>query len=249
MNKCKICGKPTKIISKQKGYRPFCSPQCSNSDPDKKLKAKQTCNIKYGGNSSACSPEITAKRKQTNILKYGVSDINILKTTKIKKAQTCMKLYGVPCPMQNESVKHKYKINFFQKYGVENPLQVSDMYYKNIISSFKSKKYILPSGRIIHKQGYEPQFLDYVFNNKILDENDIVYYPISISYINIYNLKSRYYPDFYIPKYNLIIEIKSKYTVEKDKNMFLKEIAALNAGFKYIRIVDNNFSGLLNIVH
>ena len=89
--------------------------------------------------------------------------------------------------------------------------------------------------------GYEPQFLNFIFESKLLDERDIDYKPKPIKYINIDNREAYYYPDFYIPKYNLIVEIKSKYTLSRDKNIECKRIACIDSGYKYIRIVDNNF--------
>ena len=46
--------------------------------------------------------------------------------------------------------------------------------------------------------------------------------------------KHRYFPDFYIPKDNLIIEVKSTFTYNKEleKNL-LKEQCVKDAGFKY----------------
>ena len=48
----------------------------------------------------------------------------------------------------------------------------------------------------------------------------------------------RYYPDFYIPKENLLVEVKSTYTylADLDKNI-LKEQCALKSGFNYKLIV------------
>lgn len=43
-----------------------------------------------------------------------------------------------------------------------------------------------------------------------------------------------YFPDIFIPKDNLIIEVKSIWTFNQDnKTVLLKEKACLNAGFNY----------------
>jgi len=60
------------------------------------------------------------------------------------------------------------------------------------------------------------------------------------------NKSHLYYPDFYIPKYNLIIEIKSSWTIITDKNMILKEYATIQNGFRYLRIIDNDFEVFKN---
>lgn len=106
------------------------------------------------------------------------------------------------------------------------------------------KTYKLPSGRQIKLQGYETNFLDYIFNNKILEEAEIVSKPRRIPYIE--NNKPRwYYPDFYIPKFNLIVETKSSYVLESiqtPENALLKKIATIKSGYNYIMIINNNFN-------
>jgi len=110
-------------------------------------------------------------------------------------------------------------------------------------SCFKYKQYTLPSGRTIKLRGYEPQFLDHVFTNNLLKEEDFDFNTIQIKYTHDYE-SHRYYPDFYIPKLNLIVEIKSKYILEKqgvdcNKN---KKLAVLDGGYNYILILDNEYT-------
>jgi len=46
--------------------------------------------------------------------------------------------------------------------------------------------------------------------------------------------KHRYYPDFYIPSKNLIVEVKSKFTYEGNiQTNLLKMKACLDSGFDY----------------
>lgn len=53
----------------------------------------------------------------------------------------------------------------------------------------------------------------------------------------------------FIPKLNLIVEIKSWYTEKMDKNVEQKKGACVQQGFKYIRIVDNNFSEFISFMN
>jgi DNA invertase Pin-like site-specific DNA recombinase len=113
---------------------------------------------------------------------------------------------------------------------------------KSIDSYYRRSPYTLPSSTIVHLQGYEPKFLDHVFKNNLLKEDDIVYKVSKIRYYD--NTKPRwYFPDFYIPKLNLIIEIKSGWVLQKQTayNAILKEQATHKAGFNYLLILDNNF--------
>ena len=56
----------------------------------------------------------------------------------------------------------------------------------------------------------------------------------AIWYVGEDGKKHRYYPDFYIPKENLIIEVKSSYTMLYDfyKNN-LKAVATKELGYNY----------------
>ena len=73
-----------------------------------------------------------------------------------------------------------------------------------------------------------------------IDENDLVCYPFKISYTD--QNKKRYYTlDFLFRKLNLVIEIKSCYTLKLDTTIELKKKAILEKGYKYLLIVDNQF--------
>ncbi len=120
---------------------------------------------------------------------------------------------------------------------------------KRLKNLHKIKNYTLPSGEVIKLKGYEPQFLDFAFNNKLLSEKDINYSPKRIKYLQDNKLR-HYYPDFYIPKYNLIIEIKSKYIakLQTENNLNNKKQGVLDAGYNYCLIVDNNFSDFIKLI-
>jgi hypothetical protein len=52
-----------------------------------------------------------------------------------------------------------------------------------------------------------------------------------------------YYPDFYIPSKNLIIEIKNSYLAKKDKKKLeSKKQSVKKLGYNYIMIIDKNYS-------
>lgn len=115
---------------------------------------------------------------------------------------------------------------------------------KCMSGSFSYKKHKLPSGKIIQLQGYEPQFLDYVFDNGVLLESDFQFNKrprIKLSDSNMVKAK-HYYPDFYIPKYNLIVEIKSTYTLQRDlATTMLKENKTREVGYNFIMVMDKKY--------
>lgn len=120
---------------------------------------------------------------------------------------------------------------------------------KRLKNLHKIKNYILPSGEIVKLKGYEPQFLDFVFKSNLLNEKDINYSPKRIKYLQDNKIRY-YYPDFYVPKYNLVVEIKSKYIakLQTEKNLNNKKQGVIEAGHNYCLIVDNDFSNFVNLI-
>jgi hypothetical protein len=109
--------------------------------------------------------------------------------------------------------------------------------------SFKRKNYILPSGKIIKVQGYEDDFLNYIFKNNKLQEQDFNFNDRIRIELSKNNVKHKhYYPDFYIPKYNLIIEIKSNYIYNLQRKLNeKKKKETIKAGYYYIILKEKNY--------
>ncbi len=109
--------------------------------------------------------------------------------------------------------------------------------------SLKRKTYILPSGENLKVQGYEDDFLNYVFNKTKIEENEFNFkkrLKIELSENDVKN--KNYYPDFYLKKYNLVIEIKSEYIYKLQKDLNLKkETKTKEKGYLYLIIKDKNY--------
>ena len=181
------------------------------------------------------------KRQETNFKTYGTKHPSQLDSVKQKMYDTNQLKYGCDLPTQNPDILAKINNTNLKNHGVKWNMQRPDVIKKMMKAqenvTYCHKKYVLPSGKIINLQGYEPQFLDYIFKNNILKEDEIIPHPNSIMYYKNHK-KHFYYPDFYIPKWNLIIEIKSTWTLKLDKNLKLKEKATIKNGFKYCRIIN-----------
>jgi len=74
-----------------------------------------------------------------------------------------------------------------------------------------------------------------------LREDEIVYKCTPIKYKDELGISHLYYPDFFIPKAKLVVEIKSKWTLKNDKHFSSKESAVKQSGFNFIVSIDNNF--------
>jgi Mor family transcriptional regulator len=117
-----------------------------------------------------------------------------------------------------------------------------DFQRKVLNSHYRSRPFILPSGRTLKLMGYEDDFLQHVFSNQLLAEQDFEFEnKIYIKYTDTKRNHRKYFPDFYIPKLNLIIEIKSTYTLEKQKELNIKKFEAAKKNYNFICIVDKNY--------
>jgi hypothetical protein len=240
-------------------YKKACSRSCAGklSYINGKEQREKTCLKKYGSISPLGNKGVQNKIKDTNLQKYGVEypqQSDEIKEATIasnlekygykhtgqvpelnaKRKETWKTKYGVDNPNISEKIKEKKKKTCLKKYGVENHMQNKELYEKIKHKMYKFKEYILPSGNKIDVQGYECQALDILLEK--FSEKDIVYKDNETPDIwyEINGQTKRYYPDFYIPKENLIIEVKSKYTFQADleKNL-AKEKACKKAGFNF----------------
>lgn len=239
-----------------------------------KNKIKQKCLQKYGVEFNWQSEHVKNKIKETNLIKLGVEYPSQSKEVNNKKIKTSFKNWGVKhpsqnqiiktntketnlikynCeyPLQNEDIKNKLVATNLIKYGVKYPLQNSLIMEKQIKSSYSKKEYVFPSGKVETIQGYENYALDELIINEKIDETDIIIGVKNVPeiwYIDDKNIKHRYYVDIYIPSQNKCIEVKSKYTYNKNKQInILKYEAAKNLGYNFEFWIYNNKGNKIKI--
>jgi hypothetical protein len=160
---------------------------------------------------------------------------------KIQSKLTCLDKYGVENASQTEEFQRKKIETCIKKYGVKHHFQNIDIFHKLLISSCKMKKY--KETDLYYQGTYEEDFLILCEKLNILK---LVERGCSIKYImNDKNLI--YFPDFFIKKWNMLIEIKSSYwyNEHKDKNL-IKENTCKQLGFDYFLILDKNYDDFLS---
>jgi len=211
-SKCKICNNETNFTRKLFG--------------------------KYSGYEMCCSKECREKyrlkkRTQTNLKKYGVKNPFESEIVKEKIKQTFIKHYGVDNNMKSIKGRKAYKKSMKRKYGVEWPLQNKSILEKNQKSAKTLKQY--KDTTLWYQGTYEKEFLDlYLEKYPDIERGPSIKYK--------FNGKNKiYHPDFYIPSKNLIIEIKSSWTLNIDLEIKEKKKATIANGFKYIMILDKNY--------
>lgn len=160
------------------------------------------------------------------------------------------KKYHILC--DSPECKKKYRENFQRnmkkKFGTDNLLNDPERQVIMLENRKISKIYKFKDGTEIHCVGnYEYDFLNYCENNLGFTPEDIESAPSS-TYLKYYNPQDKknhiYIPDFYMPKYNLVIEIKdgSKYPIDSKYKAMLKCKAVVkNNKYNYIKIVDENY--------
>jgi hypothetical protein len=218
-----------------------------------KEKNRATCMQNYGVYHPSQSEKIKDKKKNTCMQNYGVEYPSQSEKMRQKSKDTCMQNYGVEYPIQNaeiqqkcigtwiqnygvenpsqsEQVKDKKKYTCMQNYGVEYPMQNAEIAEKTMLSGFKYKNYILPSGKIIHYQGYENFAIEHFIKSGVSEEN-ILNDRISVPEVwyEYEGKMRRYYVDIFIPNQNLCVEVKSTYTLGAKKDQVLIKHEAVKA--------------------
>lgn len=208
----------------------------------------------YGVEYSAQREDVKSKIKNTNLKNYGVECSFQSEVVKEKIRQRNLEKYGVPYYTQTQEQLDKRKITKKRRYGNENynnreqsedtclrrynvrHISQSPLFYSRMHGGYQWHKYTLPSGEVIEIQGYEPKAFDVLLTK--YDESEILFKRTMVP--NIWYKWSytgkihKYYPDFYIPKDNLIVEVKSAWTYEKEilKNLD-KQARVLELGYNY----------------
>jgi hypothetical protein len=199
-----------------------------------KDKIKETNNLKYIEKNKKLPPSLIDK-KQELFEKYGTANYRSSDYIKNKIKQTVIERYGVDHVSKSKEIQSTKRKNCMNKYGVEFSIQHPEFAEKACTNGFLIKEYILPSGKIIKVQGYEPFALRDIINIEKINEDDIITgcknVP-TIWYNDLEGNKHRHFVDIFIPSQNRCIEIKSSWTVKKE-NVLLKQKTGKELGYNY----------------
>ncbi len=206
--------------------------------PDYLAKYTKTCREKYGVDHPMKLPETVAKGKATCMERYGVDSYFKHPEFLAKRIKTCREKYGVDYVIQNPEILAKRVATWMEKYGVDHPMKTPEIFDKAMKNAFKYKEYTFPSGNTTFYQGYENFCLDDLLNE--YEEDEIHNLRVDVpTFGYIFEGKEHvYYPDIYLPGEHKIIEVKSDYTYNKDKEKnTTKGLACVEEGYEFeIRI-------------
>ena len=235
-----ICGNKTQISfyefkkgcrCKKCGIKKRSKSQSIDIDKVKETFLKHGCKLLEINNYKNCSTKLKALCKCGEIFTTTYNNIrngHFCKKCGINKSKNSRKNNGKQQNILN------LKNGMLKKYGVENPMQVESLFNKSINHRkyIKWHELITPSGKKIKLQGYEPQAYEKLLEKYTEDEIIIRIKPTILYFFN--NKKHYYFPDFFIPKDNLIVEVKSNWTYRKQlgKNL-IKRRACIDQGFSF----------------
>lgn len=251
--KCDICGIVNNITF-QNYNNCFKRENIYTCNDCKYYKTKITNNKRYGNDWGLQNKEIRKKGEITMLEKFGVNNISKLESIKNDRKDnfksenfknkakiTILKKFGVDNVSKLDSIKKQKRETCLKNWGVENPSQSSELFEKAQKSGKRIK--IHENINLLYRGTYESDFLDYCYDNKIIVEKGP-----TIKYKH--NNKNKYYhSDFYLPKFNLICEIKSDYYLNKYLDINLsKEKQSLKDGYNFIFIVNKKYDDIKKLI-
>jgi hypothetical protein len=175
-------------------------------------KRSSTMIERYGVEHNMQSEVFREMARRTCQQRYGAENAMQSEIMKAKVDQTCMERYGLKRATALHEVQEKMKATSRERYGFDYAMQNSEVAERILMNGFQYREHQTPSGKAIRVQGYEDWAYDSLLGNEIPEE-DIFWRRSDMPEI-WYELdgRRRYYPDFFIPSRNMVVEVKSEYT-------------------------------------
>jgi hypothetical protein len=239
------CGKKLKFLSTKIGYRDFCSIKCMSKSTDCSIK-KKTTKLNRHGDENYNNRE---KFKETNKERFGVDFPQQNREISQKRENTCVERFGGNSPACSLDVQNKMRgtrrvrhgdenynnrklaaTTCVEKYGVTSFAQSEQS--REGKSSYRWKNFTFNTGETIRCQGYEPIEL------KRLETEGYSFSDITpqkrFRYFDTTQNKYRYYfADITIENEKRVIEVKSEYTLGRDKSIADKQFGVELAGYSF----------------
>lgn len=238
---CPMCKSRCKFLSFYEGYTKFCSKKCAYVSPDRMESIFKTNLERYGVKMSSMLPEYVEKQKQTYKQKTGYDFPMQNPDIQIKSIETNIKKRGVKYILQDDNSKEKAKLCKKEKYGYEfynnhskslitKEERYGDKNYNNVEKAKQTclEKYGVSSYSKTYKfkeqlNEQNKERVNKIFSTKKKNntsnsskiEEQFSQYLSEQTYKFIRNYYSEQYPyhcDFYLPDYDLYIEIQGNWT-------------------------------------
>lgn len=134
--KCCLCkSTEVKFQNLEKGYREFCSKQCSSKVIG--LKLQKIIQEKYGVSNISKLPWVKKKKEKTTLMNFGVRNPLCKGKLRNKWTKEYQKIYGYS-PYGTKKSRDKAKITSRVRYGVDHYMQLEDS-SKKLFKAYKVK--------------------------------------------------------------------------------------------------------------
>lgn len=196
-----------------------------------KEKVVSTSLLRYNVTNYRKTDDYERKVKETSLINYGVNHYTQSDIVKNKRSDTNIERYGSSSPDFGRDLEKIKKTNI-EKYGVEYPMHNKEIFSKFLKNSFNVKY----TYGLYYQSTYELDFINFCKIKNIIVENCVIVFDYMFNDKN-----KKYYPDFYLPEYNTIIEIKSKYFYNKDFERNLEKEKSIT-GYNFLFIIDKDYT-------
>lgn len=220
------CGKETTY--KSFSYRDYCSDVCACKSDAHRLSVKNRFinnpealdSFKHHRNTKKWSNNVEKRKKtiQQKCVNMGITETeyysNHSKTAYLSRSEETKK---------NALMKMMETKNRLGNYGGR--------------SGYKPYPFF---DTIVTLQGYEPIALESLINDYHLGKNDIKIGKSEVPTVGYFhnNKKRIYFPDFYLHNQNLLIEVKSEYTLKQHYDVVMKKCqASIDSGYSICLLV------------
>ena len=205
--------------------------------PEVIQKGQETMMLRYGVRHAVLNEEINARRIATNLERYNVEFVLPDEEARKRAVATLQLRYNVSNPAHMATHWEKYKQTSLQNWGTEYPFQSTECRELNAHARYKMYDLTVDDKTFIGLQGYEKFFVtSKEYNvNEIEHGKTVPRVPYELA-----GGSHMYFPDFFIPSENLIIEVKSTYTFVVDmERCITKANACIDKGYNFeFRIYD-----------
>lgn len=133
---CQLCGKPTKFVSIQRGYQPFCGARCANQSEEKRSAIKQH----IAERTPEQQAEINAKAKASRLEHYGDENYGLYGSDGFKQLmidrygdehysnteqslETNRRNHGGVLNLQTQAFREQAQKTKFERYGADHDME------------------------------------------------------------------------------------------------------------------------------
>lgn len=199
--------------------------------PEIKEKWHKTCQKRYDAPSPLDSEVCRSMALETKMERYGNPNYN----NREKFRDTCQERFGADNPFKSEELREKAKMTCLERSGVTHHMKDPETFDRIMASGLRVRRYPQDTG-LTYQGTYELDFLDrYHGRFEILNGVPVEY--------EFGGGAHTYYPDFYVPVLNLVVEVKSSHWMKEHRSVNeAKATAVRSSGMLFLFIVDRDYS-------